>query len=306
MEKLERQLSLLAALLHTSRPLAASEIQQRVEGYPNDKVAFRRAFERDKEDLRRLGIPVQMESIPVAGGLVDGYRVLRGKYYLHDLGLEREEVIALGMAQRLIRLEGADAADALWKLGGQTSREEAQVLGAIEIGPIVSKLYEAITDEALVSFEYRHETRTVEGWRLIFRRGHWYLEGHDQARRAKRSFRLDRIQGDVRVGEPNSFAHQRRLDPLGRQPWEFEDASGVEFTARVSIDSSQAMRVRSELGDEAVVADRPDGSVEIELAVSNRKGFRTFVLSFLDAAEVLSPPEARALVVEWLEGQPQW
>ena len=113
MDKLERQLGLLAALLHTERPLRASEIHQRVEGYPDDGIAFRRAFERDKEDLRRLGIPLEVERTESVEGSIDGYRVSQSDYYLHDLGLEADEVIALSVALRLIRLEGVAGDDAL-------------------------------------------------------------------------------------------------------------------------------------------------------------------------------------------------
>ena len=44
-----------------------------------------------------------------------------------------------------------------------------------------------------------------------------------------------------------------------------------------------------------------DGAVELEVAVRNRDGFRSFVLSFLDHAEVLSPTELRQDVIDWLE-----
>ena len=63
MDKLERLLNLTAALLHTSRPLTAEEIRERVPGYPDNLVAFRRTFERDKDDLREMGIPLAVESV---------------------------------------------------------------------------------------------------------------------------------------------------------------------------------------------------------------------------------------------------
>ena len=58
---IERALNLLAFLLTASRPVTADEIRVPVAGYdqPNDE-AFRRTFERDKELLRRLGIPLEM------------------------------------------------------------------------------------------------------------------------------------------------------------------------------------------------------------------------------------------------------
>ena len=63
-DKLERMMNLAAALLSAERPLTAAQIAERVAGYPPDKVAFRKAFERDKSDLRDLGVPVRMEELP--------------------------------------------------------------------------------------------------------------------------------------------------------------------------------------------------------------------------------------------------
>ena len=74
-EKLERQMNLLATLLATDRHLVASDIQRRVEGYPEDQVAYRRAFERDKDDLRRLGVPIDIARTETVDGPIDGYRV---------------------------------------------------------------------------------------------------------------------------------------------------------------------------------------------------------------------------------------
>lgn len=305
MDKLERQMGLLATLLHTDRPLRAAEIRAHVEGYPDDKVAFRRAFERDKDDLRRLGIPLEVSPTQTSDGPVDGYRVVKSEYYLHDLALEPDETVALSMALRLIRLEGAEAQDALWKLGGSVDAPvDAQPeLAAIAIGPAVTQIYQAIADSSVVQFEYRETTRTVEPWRLAFRRGHWYLHGWDRDREDTRQFRLDRIEGGVHIDETVT-ATQQRLTPEGeRQPWEFATDDATDFTARVAVDASQAAWVRHHLGADAVVADRPDGGVEIELDVANVSAFRSLVLSLHDAAEVLSPPQAREDIVAWLQAQ---
>lgn len=303
MDKLERQLGLLAALLHTERPLRAAEIHERVDGYPEDRVAFRRAFERDKEDLRRLGVPLEIERTETADGPIDGYRVSQGDYYLHDLGLEPDEVIALSMALRLIRLEGVAANDAVWKLGGAGPADEAgsTELAAISMGPAVTQLHEAITDATPVSFAYRGEERHVEPWRLAFRRGQWYLNGYDTDRADSRSFRLDRIEGAVQLGEPGSAVHARSGPSGERQPWQFTVDEDRSHTARVAIDESHARWARHHLRDARLVAERADGSIELEFDVTNVAAFRSLILSMFDAAEVLSPPELRQDMIDWLE-----
>jgi proteasome accessory factor B len=303
MDKLERQLGLLAALLHTDRPLRAAEIHDRVEGYPDDNVAFRRAFERDKEDLRRLGIPLGVERTESIDGSIDGYRVSQSDYYLHDLGLEPDEVIALSVALRLIRLEGVATDDALWKLGGASPGDEAPdvELAAISIGPAVTQFHEAITNRATVTFNYRGEERNVEPWRLAFRRGQWYLNGYDTARDDSRSFRLDRIEGAAVVGESGTAKAPRSGPADERQPWQFATEEEQSYTARVAIDASHARWARHHLTEATVVAEHRDGSIELELEVMNVAGFRSLVLSMLDAAEILAPVELRNDMINWLE-----
>ena len=64
MSKLERLLNLTLLLLETERPLTIDELHEKVPGYPADPNSFRRSFERDKDDLREMGIPVQIEQLP--------------------------------------------------------------------------------------------------------------------------------------------------------------------------------------------------------------------------------------------------
>jgi predicted DNA-binding transcriptional regulator YafY len=301
-DKLERQLGLLAALLHTERPLRASEIHERVEGYPEDNVAFRRAFERDKDDLRRLGIPLNVERTESATGPIDGYRVSQGDYYLHDLGLEPDEVVALSVALRLIRLEGVAADDALWKLGGASSDQAGSAqLAQISMGPAVTQFHEAITSQAAVTFDYKGEQRQVEPWRLAFRRGQWYLEAFDRVRADERRFRLDRIEGAVQVDEPGTATTPRVATSGERQPWQFTTEDEQSYTARVAIDASHARWAQHHLPAATVVETHSDGSIEIELEVTNIAAFRSLVLSMFEVAEILSPPELRADMIQWLE-----
>lgn len=301
-DKLERQLGLLAALLHTDRPLRAAEIHYRVEGYPDDDVAFRRAFERDKDDLRRLGVPLVVERTQSVDGSIDGYRVSQGDYYLHDLGLEPDEVIALSVALRLIRLEGVAADDALWKLGGASADQAGSAqLAHISMGPAVTQFHEAITGGASVTFDYRGEQRQVEPWRLAFRRGQWYLEAFDQVRADERRFRLDRIEGVVHVNEPGTATAPRSAASQERQPWQFTTEDEQSYTARVAIDASHARWAQHHLPAASLVATHDDGSIEIELDVTNVAAFRSLILSMFDAAEILSPTELRDDMVRWLE-----
>src|SRR6266576_1567512 len=114
--RVERVLNLLALLLDTRVPLTRDEIVRDVAGYPEQVSANRRAFERDKETLRGMGVPVTMET--VGDGSDVGYRVRPEDYYLPDLGLTPEETAALRVAVSAVSLGNQAGVGALMKLGG--------------------------------------------------------------------------------------------------------------------------------------------------------------------------------------------
>jgi predicted DNA-binding transcriptional regulator YafY len=150
-----------------------------------------------------------------------------------------------------------------------------------------------------VTFTYRDATRRVDPFRLSFRNGHWYLAAFDHTRGEERSFRLDRIGGDVELtGPPRAF---ERPAVVGRQPPPWLLGGDEPVTASLLVDAGQAGWATSQVGAGRVRERRPDGAVVLDVPVTNRGAFRSFVLGFLDHAEVLGPPDLRAELEEWLE-----
>jgi predicted DNA-binding transcriptional regulator YafY len=302
--RLERLLNLTAALLTAQRPLTAAEVAERVPGYPlpAGSPTFRRAFERDKDSLRDMGIPLVLAPVEGVDPPVDGYVIPRDQYELRDPGLLPDELAALHLAAAAVELEGLRGGSALWKLGGAPPDGDggsATTVAALPATPVLVPLFQAVADRRVVTFAYRAEERQVEPWRLAFRRGHWYLEGFDRGRGAERQFRLDRIEGAVALDDVGTAG--RNPEPprtAGNLPWEYGEGQAV--AASLLVDADQAPWAVDRLGEEAVAARRPDGSVELSFPVTNREAFRSFVLGFLDHAEVLGPPELRDDLVEWL------
>jgi predicted DNA-binding transcriptional regulator YafY len=302
-EKLERLLNLTAALLETPRPLSAAEIARRVYGYPDEKSAFRRTFERDKDDLREMGIPLVLSEIDGTDPPETGYRIPKDQYYLRDPGLEPDELAALHLAASTVRLDGIEGTGGLWKLGGLPAEA-----GTTDAGPEVTPipvdrrlvvLWDAANERKPVTFTYRDVERTVDPYRLDFQRDHWYVSGYDHLRDDERNFRVDRIDGEVVAGERHGFERPSTGVPGARvEPWQLGE--GDPLIARVLIDGQQAAIAIGEAGTDAVIEERDDGSVVLEMAVTNIDGFRSFVLGFLEHAEVLGPPELRVDIVEWL------
>ena len=296
---------LLLVLLDTSRPLSLREIADRVPGYPDGQGARRQAFERDKRLLRDEGIPVLVE--PVDGDDQLGYRVDPDAYYLPDLGLDPEEQAALNLAVAGVHLGQPTGQDALLKLGagGESPLRSGTAplvdLRSVDGLPALPLLFDAVRTGAVVSFAYRGDRRRVDPAGLRFRDGFWYVVGFDRDRMDARTFRVDRFEGDVEVGEPSSAALPDGFDvelAFSRDPWQFGDGEEVEVD--VLVDRAESGRVVAELGPGAVVERRDDGGVVVRLTVTDQEALILWVLDLLDHAEVLGPPATRAAVVERL------
>jgi proteasome accessory factor B len=307
-DRLERLVNLVAALLDTRRPLTRLELGERLpDAYPTDDNAFRRAFERDKEVLRHMGIPLVLEPIhpdrPEDG---EGYRIPRERYELPDPGLDADELAALHLAASAVQLSGewgqTAATGAIWKLGGAPADDSSANNTAVALpgSEHLAALFAAAAERSQVRFRYKGEDRLVDPYRLSFRNGHWYLAGRDHGRDEERSYRLDRLESPPEsASQAGAFARPAPASVAPAPPWRMGDEEEVQ--ARVLVDASQAPWAVAEVGPESVEETRGDGSVVLSFRVTNRNAFRTFVLGFLDHAEVVGPPELRRDMVAWLE-----
>src|SRR5690606_21288920 len=187
--KTERLLNLVVCLLATRRYLTAEQIRRAVPGYPDSDEAFKRMFERDKEERRELGVPWEVGSDLLGGGGEEiGYRIPPQDYELPDIHLTPDEAAVLGLAARVWqRASMAEAASgALLKL--RAAGVETDAPAAVGVEPRVSTqdpafpaLWEAVRDRRPVAFDYRGIGRTsvarrhLEPWGVVSRRGHWYV-----------------------------------------------------------------------------------------------------------------------------------
>jgi predicted DNA-binding transcriptional regulator YafY len=298
--RVERVLNLLALLLDTRRPLSREEIVREISGYPPEVSAHRRAFERDKEMLRGMGVPITVVALPGETSEV-GYLVQPEEYYLPDLQLGADETAALRVAVNAISLGSLSAEGALMKLGELHGEAEAPI-ASLPLVPSLATLFEAFRRRAPVTFEYRGEERTVEPWGLTSKRGHWYMVGFDHGREAVRSFRADRVAGEVSVGEPGTFdapADFRPDDHVEDRPWLFGD--GEPVIVDVLVDAGHVEGAVAALGSDATVQPQPDGGAVVHVPVLDRAAFRQVVLDLLEHGEVLAPQDVRDDVETWIE-----
>ncbi len=303
---MERLTNLLALLLETRVGLSLTDIANSLAGqYPDAEKSRRTAFERDKAALRQIGVPIETEVH--SGDALAGqtrYRIDRDRYELGDLGLEPDEMRALQVAVATVRTDSGSGRDAILKLGGALSSDERPAVSAVlPDRPELPVVRSAVASRSPITFDYRGVERTVDPWGVLLRGGFWYLVGHDHLRGEKRTFRIDRVDADIDVGEPGSFERPADFDPrtaFPADPKQIGHSSDDAVEATVRIDAVRAGASERELGSERVVARHDDGSVDLLVPATNLEAFRSWVLGLVDHAVVLGPPAVRDHVIGWL------
>ncbi|WP_402465463.1 helix-turn-helix transcriptional regulator [Isoptericola aurantiacus] len=313
----ERLLNLVIALVNTSGAMTKQQVRARVHGYDaaSSTDAFERMFERDKDTLRALGVPIV--TVEGSGHSEDvGYRIDNEAYALPPVDLTPAElgVVALAaqlwsdktlrtdMSRAMTKLAAAGAGDAAGELvAGLAPRVRAA-------GDAYGPLLEAISERRAVTFRYRAastgqvRSRRVEPWRIAARGGGWYVVGHDLDRAAVRVFRLSRIDGRVRLGPtPGTYEIPDRVDvdaALGSRV-------GAERTAVLAVapERATALRARSTPGDDTSAAGHavPAGRDLISVPFRTLTGLADEVAGYGAAVVVLAPDDLRTEVLRRLE-----
>lgn len=286
--KVERLTNLFIALLTSRGYLTAEKIRNTVIGYgecPTDD-AFNRTFERDKSELRDLGIPLETGRSSIHD-TTDGYRIKRDSYALPDIALTPEESAAVAVATTLwesteritasqnallkLRAAGVDidpvAEVAITTGAGTGLRGSEDVLGV---------LFSAIETGQAVQFGHRptpvepYALRTVEPWGVLTAQGRWYLVGHDRDRGATRIFRLSRIGPDARaIGPHGAVTRPEDVDLRAVVDRSISEAAGRGQggeLARIWVADGRGIAVRraGRVIERRAIAGREGDVIEIE------------------------------------------
>src|SRR3984885_12379817 len=323
--KTERLLGLVVCLLSTKRYLTAEQVRAAVPGYPEQDDLFKRMFERDKEDLRDLGVPLET-GVNHPFDEDPGYRIRQQAYELPELRLEADEAAVLGLAARVWQhaaMAGA-AAGALMKLraagieaagpdtaGGDTAGDRPIAYG-IEprLGtpePAFAPLWEAVRDRRPVTFSYRAagrsepQRRELEPWGVVNRKGRWYVAGRDRARDATRGVRLGRIAGPVKFcGPPGSVTVPDGADV--RELVRDWDSPARDHTAVLRVRSGTGVGLRQHAVSVRADETGPPGWDLVTTRFADVGSFADYAARFGPGAVILDPPDLREAVIARLKG----
>jgi proteasome accessory factor B len=308
--KAERLMNLTICLLVARTYITKDRIRQAVDGYHDlTSEAFDRMFDRDKEELRILGVPIEVG--PVVRGFDDevGYRIHRSKFELPEISLAADEAAVVGLAARVwqhARLASATS-QGLRKLKAAGVDVDESALAILEPQlvtdePAFDDILDAVTSRTPVRFEYRAAgapaptTRSFEPWGIGSWHGHWYVVGHDRDRDAPRMFRVSRIVGTVeRIGAAGTYAPPADLDVRAL----------VSSLAPPRPDNQAVVQVRAERGGSlrrrATLTEEIDAEwTRIVVPFASGSTLAEELVSYGPDVVVLEPEDVRKSVVRRL------
>lgn len=305
--KTERLVNLTIALLATKRYITKSEIFRTVDGYEGSDESTERMFERDKDDLRNLGINIEVGTFDPLFEDEAGYRIKPENYQFQLGQISAQEIALLSVAAQAWRgaALSSSALSALNKLHAIGIESDTELIP--DLAPsIVSQntnlpiVISAITSQLVLSFSYTNEemaaeNRVVEPYAVASRYGHWYLLGNDLDRKAQRIFRLDRIAGAAKTqGRSGSYSIPADLDVEAA----FSSQQPLS-SAILLLRDGRALNLRTRIKE---ISDTADGSgwQKGEITFRDRERFLEEILWYGGDVVVIEPADLRQQIVELL------
>jgi predicted DNA-binding transcriptional regulator YafY len=350
--KTSRWLDLIAFLLQHRFPVTRQDLYTNVKGYLDEppspaggrgqgvrvddrpeaadaNESTRRMFERDKDELRALGIQIETVPIPNVEGdePASGYRLRPGDFYLpyielHGTGAPAQRpyqglaVVKLSdadldlldratqlVAQRTESPLGRSAASARRKLEFDLPLPQAAVerVLAAPLGDEGTRSLEVLqaasADRVAVSFRYhsigrdQEEDRIVEPYGLFFNWGRWYCVARARDRDALRVFRVDRIR-DAKPLKGKAARFDIPADFSIRNYFHrapWELSGSAPVMVRVRFAFPESRWVLARGVGKTIDDMLDDGGAILEFGVQDLGPFLRWILTFRRHAEILSP-----------------
>lgn len=301
-DKTERLINLTLGLLSSKRYLTKNEIFKNVAGYNGSPETMERMFERDKDELRNLGIEIEVGQLDPLFEDEQGYLIRSANIQIQPDDFSREEILLMMMAGNLWR------ESALANLSENALIKVASLDGGIGFNnmalPLINdenfnfalfeKIVEAMLNKNYITFTYKDKKRLVAPLGLKNVGGFWYLIGQEGDQDIK-IYKLIRMQSEIKIeSSQKQFNRPADFDLNNYLQREFKGSTRTAIL-RVRENRVNGMRNRGE------VTQVENGWDLLEISFEDLPEFSDEVLWYGDDVYVEAPEDLRSVVISKLK-----
>ena len=299
-QKTERLINLTLALLASKRYLSKAEILRNIPGYEGSPETKERMFERDKDDLRSLGIQIDVNNFDPLFEDEQGYLIKSDSFQFAENEFTKEELLLLTMAANLwhdsaIEIDSQNALLKIQSLSGPVENDmtTTPTLRIIEDWQLLVSIFTAVQNKQILEFSYRGKKRQVNPYGLYSSNGFWYLIAFEI--NVIKSFKLVRIEGEVDlIGEKDAF---EKPDNFNVGNFLKEESNSVSLVSKLQVRKGAALSLRNKF----TVKDLDSEWDLMDIPYTNEQELLEMVLWHGTDLKLIEPAALRQLLVANLE-----
>ncbi len=299
-QKTERLINLTLALLASKRYLSKAEILRNIPGYEGSPETKERMFERDKDDLRSLGIQIDVNNFDPLFEDEQGYLIKSDSFQFAENEFTKEELLLLTMAANLwhdsaVEIDSQNALLKIQSLSGPVENDmtTTPTLRITEDWQLLVSIFTAVQNKQILEFSYRGKKRQVNPYGLYSSKGFWYLIAFEI--NVIKSFKLVRIEGEVvLIGEKDAFEK-----PVNFNVGNFlkEESNSVGLVSKLQVRKGAALSLRNKF----TVKDLDSEWDLMDIPYTNEQELLEMVLWHGTDLKLIEPAALRQLLVANLE-----
>lgn len=295
-QKTERLINLTLALLASKRYLSKAEILRNIPGYEGSPETKERMFERDKDDLRSLGIQIDVNNSDPLFEDEQGYLIKSESFQFAENEFTKEELLLLTMAANLwhdsaVELDSQNALLKIQSLSGPVENDmtTTPTLRITEDWQLLVSIFTAVQNKQILEFSYRGKKRQVNPYGLYSSNGFWYLIAFEI--NVIKSFKLVRIEGEVDlIGEKDAF---EKPDNFNVGNFLKEESNSVSLVSKLQVRKGAALSLRNKF----TVKDLDSEWDLMDIPYTNEQELLEMVLWHGTDLKLIEPAALRQLLV---------
>lgn len=295
-QKTERLINLTLALLASKRYLSKAEILRNIPGYEGSPETKERMFERDKDDLRSLGIQIDVNNFDPLFEDEQGYLIKSDSFQFAENEFSKEELLLLTMAANLwhdsaVEIDSQNALLKIQSLSGPVENDmtTTPTLRITEDWQLLVSIFTAVQNKQILEFSYRGKKRQVNPYGLYSSNGFWYLIAFEI--NVIKSFKLVRIEGEVDlIGEKDAF---EKPDNFNVGNFLKEESNSVSLVSKLQVRKGAALSLRNKFS----VKDLNSEWDLMDIPYTNEQELLEMVLWHGTDLKLIEPASLRQLLV---------